>query len=153
MRKRKHKDYNYQLDLTPFISLLSVCICFLLLTVAWFQVGSLNLRQVIGGESQGIKKKESPSLWIHLEPGGIQVKLKKSSLKQSYMEKKVFRSLAEAKYDFEKFTSYLKKLKKKVPDLNQAFLIPKENTTYEDIIKTMDRVRSVGIFSLGISPI
>ena len=50
MRHNK-KHLDFELNLIPCIDLLSVCICFLLLTAVWLQVGSLSVKQAIGGQS------------------------------------------------------------------------------------------------------
>ncbi len=145
-------NYDYQLDLTPFISLLSVCICFLLVTVAWYQVGSLTMKQVMGGDTSEVSKGDKPSLWIHLESRkNILVKIKKG---KKYISQKVINTQkVEKEFDHDSFKKYVISIKKQVPDLNQAFILPKQDIIYEDIIKIMDGVRQSGIFNLGVSPI
>jgi len=49
-RVKKEKP-STEIDLVAFISLLSVCICFLLLTTIWVQIGSMNVKQAIGGQA------------------------------------------------------------------------------------------------------
>ena len=78
---RNTKNFDYQLDLTPFISLLSVCICFLLLTVAWFQVGALSVKQAIGAKGQGIDEGDKLYLWIYMKTSReTEVQLKKADI-------------------------------------------------------------------------
>lgn len=150
---RSEKDFDYQLDLTPFISLLSVCICFLLLTVAWFQIGSLSVRQVMGGDtSQGIEKEDTPSVWIYMNPEKrIEVRLKKG---QKALSQKLIKSSAGGEvFNFKEFKKYIVNLKNQQSDLNKAFIFPQEQVLYEDIVKIMDGIRHAGIFSMGLSPI
>ena len=154
----RKNNYDYQLDLTPFISLLSVCICFLLVTVAWYQVGSLTMKQVMGGDTSEVAKESQPSLWIHLESRkNIIVKIKKQkkyiSRKNISISKNTSSKKTEREFNHDDFKKYVLSVKKQIPSLNQAFIIPKQDIIYEDIIKIMDGVRQSGIFNLGVSPL
>jgi biopolymer transport protein TolR len=42
------RDINAELNLTPFIDLLSTCVCFLLLSAVWVEVGSIEIKQSHG---------------------------------------------------------------------------------------------------------
>ena len=151
MPSRNKKDFDYQLDLTPFISLLSVCICFLLLTVAWFQVGALSVKQVMGAGSGETKKEDKLTLWVYIRSNNnIELILKKGGKSVS---QKTIRSSLDRKFDFKEFKKYMKSLKKQQADLNEVFIFPQEKALYEDIVKIMDKVRQAGIFNMGLSPI
>ena len=145
-------DTDYQLDLTPFISLLSVCICFLLLTVAWFQVGALSVKQVMGagaGAGEG-KQEDKLTLWVYMRAGNkIEARLKKGN---KAISQRVINPEQED-FDFQKFQQHVSQLKSQQADLNEVFIFPKEKTVYEDIVKIMDGIRQAGIFSMGLSPI
>lgn len=148
---RNMKDFDYQLDLTPFISLLSVCICFLLLTVAWFQIGALSVKQVMGSEAQGAKKEEKSSLWVYIQDQKkIEIRLKKGD---KNLSQKIISSDKERDFDFKALEKQILALKKKQSDLNEAFILPQKNVFYEDIVNVMDIIRQSGIFSMGLSPI
>ena len=150
---RNKDNFDYQLDLTPFISLLSVCICFLLLTVAWFQIGSLTVKQVMGGDTQRAEeKKDKISLWIYMKAQKkIEVRLKRGEKPLS--QKFIHSSGNEDSFNFERFKKYIVDLKKTQANLNEAFIFPQEQAVYEDIVKIMDAVRQSGIFTMGLSPI
>ena len=148
--KRALKDFNYQLDLTAFISLLSVCICFLLLTVAWFQLGSIGMRQLVGGQSdqQASKGKPEASLWLQLTPKqDIKIRLKHAGSKKQEL------FLSKNGFDYSRLQAYLKQTKQKLPALQQAFIFPSKDTSYQDVIRVMDTLRQASIYDLGISPL
>ena len=42
------RGLNPEVNLVPFIDLLSVCICFLLISAVWLNVGSLQVKQALG---------------------------------------------------------------------------------------------------------
>ena len=150
MPKKNKQEVDYQLDLTPFISLLSVCICFLLLTVAWFQVGALSVQQVMGTGAGEEKKDDKLTLWIYMRAGSkIEVRLKKGD---QFITQKIIHSTGNT-FDFQNFKKYAVSLKDQKANLNEVFIFPQENAIYEDIVKIMDRVRQAGIFNMGLSPI
>ena len=149
MSKNK-QEVDYQLDLTPFISLLSVCICFLLLTVAWFQVGALSVKQVMGAGAGEKKQEDKLTLWVYMRAESkIEIRLKKGN---KPVTQKVINS-AEDAFDFQQFKKYVVNLKNQQTNLNEVFIFPQEKAVYEDIVKIMDGIRQAGIFSMGLSPI
>jgi biopolymer transport protein ExbD len=78
MKKNKHLDF--EINLIPCIDLLSVCICFLLLTAVWLNVGSMNVKQAVGGQSAAETEKK-PLLWVFMGAGGqLNLDLQQSSL-------------------------------------------------------------------------
>src|SRR5690606_20198424 len=52
----KKKDLNAELNLTPFIDLLSSCVCFLLITAVWIEVGKIEIKQSSRTEAQQTKQ-------------------------------------------------------------------------------------------------
>ncbi len=147
---RNFKNFDYQLDLTPFISLLSVCICFLLLTVAWFQIGSLPVKQVMGGVA-GEDIKEEASLWIRIQgTNKMELSLKKG---QASLSKNITLSATEEGFDFNSLKKNILNLKKQQSNLNKVFIFPQEQAVYEDIVKVMDSARQLGLFNIGLAPI
>ena len=45
------KEINSELNLTPFIDLLSTMVCFLLIAAVWLQVGAMEIKQSHGTEA------------------------------------------------------------------------------------------------------
>jgi biopolymer transport protein ExbD len=57
------RDINAELNLTPFIDLLSTCVCFLLLSAVWVEVGSIEIKQS-HGTAAAAEAKESFDLEV-----------------------------------------------------------------------------------------
>ena len=147
---RNKRSVDYQLDLTPFISLLSVCICFLLLTVTWFQVGALSVKQVMGVSSSADQIKSVSKLWVYMKSKKqIEVHLKKS---KNTISRKVIKA-SELDWNFKEFYQHIARLKKQHSSLSEVFILPEANVIYQDIIKVMDKLRQEGLFSIGLAPI
>lgn len=148
---KKNQNIDYQLDLTPFISLLSVCICFLLLTVAWFQIGSLSVKQVMGtGSAKELSDKQKHTLWVYTQPEKhIEIRLKKGN---QWISKKAIPP-KDLQFNWAGFNQHIVNLKKQEPLIEDVFIFPQKSEIYEDIIKIMDGLRQAGLFNMGLSPL
>lgn len=49
--QRRKTKLDAEVNLTPFIDLLSMCICFLLATSVWLQIAAIEVRQSVGESS------------------------------------------------------------------------------------------------------
>ena len=112
--------------------------------MAWHQVGALTMKQVVGGQQSEQPSKAEPSLWIHLDPKNVI----RVAVKQG--DQTFFNQTIRAEMNLKK---HLAVLVKKSPKIKQAFILPTSDIIYEDVIKVMDKVRQLGIFNVGISPL
>src|ERR1700744_4629555 len=55
--KKGRRNTNFELNLVPFIDVLSTCICFLLVTTVFLNLGSFHVNQAIGSPSAKQDKK------------------------------------------------------------------------------------------------
>lgn len=149
MRHKRHLDA--ELNLIPFIDLLSVCICFLLLTAVWIQVGSLNVKQAVGGQSVAETAKK-PTMWVFLgAKGEVTLDVRDSRVKSGLAKSKIMGK--DEKPDYEALNSLLAKIKEQEPMLATALIQPTAQSFYEDIIELMDQFKKSGISDLGVSPL
>ncbi len=150
--KKQKKPLNTEVDLVAFISLLSVCICFLLLTSIWIQIGSMNVKQAVGGQAASGKPK--PEMWVVMnEKGELQFKLRHTPTKITRSFGKTKIPGIEGKPDFAELKTYLVNLTGAYQDLTMALIRPAEKTQFEDIIELMDVFRKQGIEDLGVTPL
>jgi biopolymer transport protein ExbD len=141
------KDLNFELNLLPVFDILSVCICFLLMTVVWVEVRSLETKQAIGGQSLD-ETDIKPSLWLNVdESHNITLTFKSPKAKEnSYVLKSTL-----GKIDWAKTQSFLKSnIKNKI---EIAHVLPTKTTKYDEIIKLMDLLKQNGFKDIGLSPI
>jgi len=132
--------------------LLSVSICFLLITAVWLNVGSMNVKQAVGGQAQEDTKK-SPLVWIRMSAqGDLDLEVQQSSLVPASLRKlRVAQQDKKVNYDgLEKALSSLKQVE---PSLNTGLIQPTASTSYEDIIDVMDKLKKSGMTDLGVSPL
>lgn len=141
------KDLNVELNLLPVFDVLSVCICFLLMTVVWIEVRSIETKQAIGGQSQS-ETETKPSVWLSIdEKNNIMVTFKspKSKDKSSLLVAK------NGQMDFNKAQTLLTgSASRKV---ESAHILPVKTTKYNQVIRLMDILKQNGIKDIGLSPI
>lgn len=150
--KKEKKPLNTEVDLVAFISLLSVCICFLLLTTIWIQIGSMNVKQAVGG--QAAEGKPKPEMWVVMtDKGEISFKLRNTPRKitKAFGNSKI--EATDGKPNLEELASYLEKLTGEYDQLTMALIRPAKKTPFEDIIGLMDTFRDKGIEDLGVTPL
>lgn len=148
---RRKKHLEFEINLIPAIDLLSVCICFLLITAVWLNVGSINVKQAVGGQPQS-ETARKPTLWVQFgESGDVRLEVKDSSVPAR------LRTLSlkgnEGKPNLEQISQVAKELKTLEPTLSTVLLQPNAQSLYEDIIDVMDSFKKQGMGDLGVSPL
>jgi biopolymer transport protein TolR len=152
MQKRgKHLDF--EINLIPCIDLLSVCICFLLLTAVWLNVGSLNVKQAVGGQSAAETEKK-PALWVMMgQNGELNFQVQDSKHVPANLTKLKLKGTAEGKANTEELVKVIEQLVALEPTLKTALIQPQAASAYEDIISLMDEIKKKGLTDLGVAPL
>jgi biopolymer transport protein TolR len=150
---RKHKKHlDFEINLIPCIDLLSVCICFLLLTAVWVNIGSMNVKQAVGGQSQAETVKK-PLLWVFMaENGQLTFNVQQSSLIPSALANLKLPGV-DGHANVEELSRVLTQLTAKDPGLKTALIQPQAQSSYEDIIALMDEFKKRGLTDLGVAPL
>lgn len=148
---KKHLDF--EINLIPFIDLLSSCICFLLLTAVWVQVGTLDVKQAVGGQPASETPKK-PTLWVNMGASGeLSINIQDSEKVPAKLRKLVLKGGAEGKADLSNLETVVNELKSFEPDLRTALIQPQAQSVYEDMIALMDQFKKQGLIDLGVSPL
>ncbi len=133
-RKGGRRSVDAELNLIPFIDLLSTCILFLLMTAVWVQVSKMSALSQPSGEalithsevSAINKAKEERDFDILVRPGGIEIKDEKKSLGQ---------------FDFAQFEAKIEELNSKLAagaETPKVSLRAADDVVYEDVIVVLD---------------
>jgi biopolymer transport protein ExbD len=148
MRGRK-KEIEFELNLVPFIDMLSSCLSFLLLTAVWTYVGTLDTTQAIGAENAA-KAQNPPSVVVQLDKdNSFDFQLKDVKTEQRHFAVPA----NHGQPNWERVNSFLKTLKKTYPEINTSVVLTRPNVTYGHTIKIVDSLKKVEIKDVGISPI
>lgn len=148
---KKHLDF--EINLIPFIDLLSACICFLLLTAVWVQVGSMDVKQAVGGQpaSETVKK---PTLWVQMgKAGEVTLTVQDTQKVPAKLRKLSVKGSAEGKTNTAELDGAIASIKSLEPELRTALIQPQAESVYEDMIALMDQFKKQGLIDLGVSPL
>lgn len=146
------KELNFEINILPILDILSVLICFLLLTAVWVQIGTIDTRQAIG-DNTVTAGKNPPSIWITVAQNG-NVTLSLRDMPQ--MKAKSLESQIPANsngVNWENLNSSLQALRNQWPDLKTGIVRPSPQTPYKDVIKLMDQLKQYKFDGVGLSPL
>jgi biopolymer transport protein TolR len=141
------KNLNVELNLLPVFDILSVCICFLLMTVVWVEIRSMETKQAIGSQSAAETEKQ-PSVWLTIdEKNNVIVVMKPVS----GAETRMLVPVKSGSIDFDRAKSALASAFSK--NVRMTHILPSKTTKYDQVIRLMDTAKQVGISNIGLSPI
>lgn len=154
MRKKvglgSKKDLNADLNLTPFIDLLSTCVCFLLMTAVWIEVGSVEIKQSHGTEAAASKKISYDLDLVYKTPTQLSLNLKKNGRRVRSLKVK-----AETAEGFQvKLNQVISEkiltIKNKAIEIATATITPRTTVSYGQLIETLDTLRKNNITNIGV---
>lgn len=144
------KELNFELNILPVLDILSVLICFLLLTAVWMQLGTIDTKQAIGDNSTA-GAKNPPSLWVTLQKDGtVQLSLRDVPQAKT-LEDNVARTSAGVNWN--SLESKIQNLRAQWPDLKTGIVRPEARTSYGDVIRIMDQLKKYQFDGVGLSPL
>ncbi|MCC7382100.1 MAG: biopolymer transporter ExbD [Deltaproteobacteria bacterium] len=128
------KAVDFQLNLIPFIDLLSVLISFLLMTSVWTQVAKIDVKQSPNQISEDPTPPENPeeklNLTVLVKGSGYSIMVKGAVVKE--IEKK-----GEA-YDVATLSETLKQQRAEHPENEEVIVTVEDKVPYQDMITVMD---------------
>ena len=132
--KGSKKSLNVELNLVPYIDLLTCMVAFLLITAVWTQLSRLQAQQ----KGQGQAGEETPpellvKIVVVVGQEGFSLVVGQD---QTPIPKK------GSDYDFEKLAAELKKAKDLHPDKNDLQVASEDQIVFDTLIRTMDTALS-----------
>ena len=148
MKGRNSRQSNVELNLVPFIDLMSVCIIFLLITAVWTQVSMIQLGSSIYSKKTSDEPLKPPPfsevvLRVDVLPEGFRVLLGK--------ELKSIPKLSDENYDKEALITHLKKAKKQYPGKQDGVASVRDKVFYKHLISAMDALLIAGFPQVSIT--
>ncbi len=150
------RNLNAEINLVPFIDLLSMCICFLLMTAVWIQIGSMQVKQSHGTDA--------PSDGVF----DLQVEFKGPNSVALFLNKngKAFKKTVLEAADFTLLSASLDENVKKWMEaitptkgteagslVTAAMIRPAAGVPYGSLVSAMDVLRKNHIMNLGVVPV
>jgi biopolymer transport protein TolR len=163
--KSKRKSLEAELNLVPFIDLLSTCICFLLITAVWIQIGSIQIKQLVGTESAATKP-NSLELDVRFASGNkidvairgqTPTKIPPKFTVEGTDAQALVTQLQNLMNGFGPLLHLDPKLGDVKTQLNQLFtaarVTTKTGVPYGELVSVLDVIRDHGIVNLGVIPV
>jgi biopolymer transport protein TolR len=132
--KSGKKELNAELNLVPYIDLLTCMVAFLLITAVWTQLARLNASQ----KGQGQAGEETPPV----QPVNIVVVVNQEGFNLVISQDQIPIVKKGDQYDYEKLGVELKKAKTNHPDKNDVKVASEDQIKFETLVQTMDTVLS-----------
>jgi len=158
----RRKSLDPEINLVPFIDLLSTCICFLLMTAVWMEIGALQVKQATGTEAAATTSKSVEMDVRFTSPTKIEVALKggaKHAPKIVVADADQTARLTHLNAELANLATTLK-LDAKADlkaQMGQLISVARVTTTtgvpYGDLVAVMDLLRDHGIVNLGVVPV
>lgn len=143
------KELNFEINILPILDILSVLICFLLLTAVWIQVSTLDVKQAVGDNSAS-GSQNPPSIWATVGAQNVQISLR--DIKVPMQHEFVIQNTTQG-IDWSSLVQKIQSVKAQIPDLKTGVILPQAHTNYGDVVKLMDEFKKNSITDMGISPL
>jgi len=140
----RRKSLDAEINLVPFIDLLSMCICFLLMTAVWIQIGVVQVKQSRGTEAAASKSKDIDIDVKFANSGSVELAFKRGGR----MLKKLVSKPDAVGADLDRALQALGK-----PAIAAAMITPRGGVSYGELVSVMDVLRKRQIVNLGVVPV
>ncbi|GAC1346681.1 MAG: hypothetical protein NVS2B9_19340 [Myxococcales bacterium] len=147
--KGNKKELNAELNLVPFIDLLSCCIAFLLITAVWTQISALNVASS-GGPPEEVQKQETTiDVKLLLTEKGYSLSMAGAAVE---IPKVAGKDGAQA-FDRKVLADKLKTLKTTLPEQSAITVQPEDAVAYDDLISTVDTCMGEQLRNVTVAPL
>jgi biopolymer transport protein TolR len=144
----RRKSLDAEINLVPFIDLLSMCICFLLMTAVWTQTASFQIKQSAGtnGPVATSETQDWEIVWNSKESLKITITQKGHKVASQTLSA---RSKDELKSVFAKFVES----RKSASAQSTVLMTPHVSVNYGEMMSFLDELKSRGFSNLGLVPV
>lgn len=149
----RRKSLDGEINLVPFIDLLSMCICFLLMTAIWIEVGSIQLFQMFGTE--GMDNNHPVEVEVRMVGSNdYRVQIEQQGKILSAMEIKSDATM-DAKSRISQFMAQVQNLVLQSGTEVQlsARVIPAAGVDYGEMVSILDILKGYGVSALAVIPV
>ena len=148
MNSSSGRKSNVDLNLVPFIDLMSVCIIFLLITAVWTQISMIQLGASIYSKKTSDETIKPPPfsevvLRVDVLPAGFRVLLG--------TDMQEIPKLSDGSYDKNSLITLLEKAKEQYPQKVDGVASVRDNVYYKHLIEAMDALLIAGFPQVSIT--
>lgn len=148
----RRKNMNFELNLIPFIDVLSTCICFLLVTAVFINLGSIHVSQAVGSEKQE-KVEVKGSVTVSMGgQGDVRFEVKDIKGVSSDLNLVTVKGNG-GKVNFAKTEEWIKSFASRYTTVKTVLLMPNPTSKYDDMIQLMAQFKKNSLDQIGIAPL
>ena len=139
--KRRTKGPAHEIDVTTFLNLMVVLVPFLLITAVFSRLTIVELNLP---SSAGSPAEDADSFRVEVIVREVGIEVSNGSATIATIPNKELPS-GDEEFDFQTLSDYMVALKREYPDHDAASVLMEAQIPYDDLIQTMDIVRSVEV--------
>jgi biopolymer transport protein TolR len=147
--KGRKKNMNFELNLIPFIDVLSTCICFLLVTAVFVNLGAFHTNQAVGSAKSQAKPKGTVTVSLGGK-GDIRFEVKDVRGSKNNL---VTITGSQGKINFARTEEWIKSFSSHYTDVKTVLLMPNPHSKYDDLIQLMAQFKASQMDQIGIAPL
>ncbi|MEM7646788.1 MAG: biopolymer transporter ExbD [Pseudomonadota bacterium] len=141
------KEATFDLNLVPFIDLMSVMITFLLITAVWTQVSMIKLGSSIYGKQNTDEQTPPPPR----TDVAFRVDVKETGYRILIGKRKISVDKKNGEYDKEEILKQFSNIKQAYPDKVDAVITVEEQLKYDFLIQGMDMLLQSGFPAVSVA--
>ncbi len=157
----RKRSLDAEVNLVPFIDLLSMCICFLLMTAVWMELGSVNIKQTMGTEAPQENNRQSELSLKYVNAQTLELGLKQNGATKNYtvagptneLRLKQLHETIRSLAGVLSFNSTQDLKSQFSQSISSAHITTKAGVSYGELVSVMDVFRDEGILNLGLVPV
>lgn len=151
-KRGRRKGLNFELNLVPFIDVLSTCICFLLVTAVFINLGAFHTSQAVGSEKTKQDEKKGSVTVSFGSRGDIRFEVKDvKGLRGSQALTTV--TGQNGQVNFQRTQEWITAFASQYNDVKTVLLMPNPGSKYDDLIQMMAQFKKSSMNEIGIAPL
>ena len=143
------KALDAELNLVPFIDLLSCCISFLLITAVWTQIAGLQVASSGGPPEPQQNQEATVDLKLLLTEKGYAITMPGAQVDIP----KIAGTDGQPAFDRKTLAEKLKTLKSTLPDQTAITVEPEDAVAYDDLVTTVDTCLGERLRNVTVAPL
>ena len=143
------KALDAELNLVPFIDLLSCCISFLLITAVWTQIAGLQVASSGGPPDPQQKEETTIDLKLLLTEKGYSLTMPGAQVDIP----KITGTDGQPAFDRKALAEKLKTVKSNLPEQTAITVEPEDAVAYDDLVSTVDACLGEQLRNVTVAPL
>ena len=143
------KPLDAELNLVPFIDLLSCCISFLLITAVWTQIAGLQVASSGGPPEQQQKQESTIDVKLLITEKGYSLSMAGASIEIPKLNGKD----GTPAFDRKLLADKLRTLKASLPEQSAITVQPEDSVVYDDLVNTVDTCLGEQLRNVTVAPL